>query len=177
MGAGVIHQNAAHDICGDGDEVLAVLPGEFFFGETEVSLVDEGGGLKGVIPALATHVGGGQTMEIGVEERQKMLRGGRISCSHRPQKLRYLAVDMHGGDNATTKLPGYPEKLRGRNRGRVLWHLLRCRPALGDIDLCCLERICLWRFPIVCGMIAPSEKTWSGEILDCLPPPSPRPRT
>jgi hypothetical protein len=68
VGAGAVDEDTAHDVGGDTDEVFAILPVDVLFGEAEVGFVDEGGGLEGVVAALAAHVGGGDAMEFGVDE-------------------------------------------------------------------------------------------------------------
>lgn len=97
VGAGVVDQDAAHDVGGDGDEVLAVVPLGVFAGEAEVGFVDEGGGLEGVVGALAAHVGGGEAMEFGVDEGKEFLSGVGVAFGHLVEEQRDFAwVRVHG---------------------------------------------------------------------------------
>ncbi len=59
LGASVIDEDAAHELGGDAEEMGAVLPGDAgLIDELHVGLVDEGGGLQGMVGSLAAHVVG-----------------------------------------------------------------------------------------------------------------------
>src|SRR5262245_17919303 len=55
--AGVLDQDAAHGFRGGGEEVTAAVPVETVGGpdQAEVGLVDEGGGLQGLVGGLGRH--------------------------------------------------------------------------------------------------------------------------
>jgi hypothetical protein len=75
--AGVVDEDAAHDVGGEADEVSVVLPLDIFLlGDTEVGLVDEGGGLESVVAALAAHIALGEAVELGVDEGEELVGGG-----------------------------------------------------------------------------------------------------
>jgi len=57
--AGVVHQHLAHDAGGETDEMRAAGPVDGLAGEAQVGLMDERGGLQGVVGTLAAHVGAG----------------------------------------------------------------------------------------------------------------------
>jgi len=74
VGAGVLDEDAAHQLGGDAEEMGAVFPIDAgLIDQLEVGLVDEGGGLECVIGALAAHVGTGDAAEFVVDERQKLI--------------------------------------------------------------------------------------------------------
>ena len=82
MATGVLHQDAAHDLGRDREEVGAVLPlHAFVVHQTHVRLVDQSGGLEAVAGALAFHVPVGEAMEFLVDDRCETGRG-------RPDRLR-----------------------------------------------------------------------------------------
>jgi hypothetical protein len=81
--------------------VFAILPVDVLFGEAEVGFVDEGGGLEGVVAALATHVGGGDAVEFGVDEGEQLLGGVWISAVDGPQKLGNVASVVRHGVGST----------------------------------------------------------------------------
>ena len=60
LGAGVVDEDAAHELGGYAEEVGTALPGYAgLVDELHVGFVDEGGGLEGVVRSLAAHVVGG----------------------------------------------------------------------------------------------------------------------
>lgn len=67
VSAGVIDKDLAHDTSGETDELAATGPVNILLDKTHVRLVNEGGGLKRVIRALAAHVCSGQPMKLGVD--------------------------------------------------------------------------------------------------------------
>ena len=80
--AGEIDEHAAHHLGGDGEEVNAVLPVEAAeIGEAHVGLMDEGGGLEGMVGALAGHVVAGEAAQFGVDNGRKPIEGGLVSAS------------------------------------------------------------------------------------------------
>jgi len=66
-GAGMVDQNAAHLLAGNGKEVPAILDFERFRADQpDVSLVYERGSLEGVSRTFAAHLAGGNAVELGV---------------------------------------------------------------------------------------------------------------
>jgi hypothetical protein len=79
MTPSVIDQNAAHDLCGDSEEVRAVGPmNVFLIDETNVSLIDERGGLKRVTLSFPAHVTAGKPVEFVVDQRVQLVECGLI---------------------------------------------------------------------------------------------------
>lgn len=73
-GAGVIDEDSAHELAGDGKEVGAI--GEVGFtllDELEICLVDKGGGLEGMAGALLAHGAHRATPQLVVDERHEAL--------------------------------------------------------------------------------------------------------
>src|SRR5262245_41057287 len=70
MTTGMIDQRAPHQPCRETKEVRAILPGHVSpVDQTEVYLVDQGGGLECVPRPLSPHVPSGQPTQLGVDER------------------------------------------------------------------------------------------------------------
>jgi hypothetical protein len=91
MLAGIVDEDLAHYVGGEADEVGAVGPVDVFAGKAEVGFVDEGGGLEGVVWALATHIGLGEAVKLGVDQREEAVGGGGIACVHGFEKLSDVA--------------------------------------------------------------------------------------
>ena len=64
-----------------------LCPVHVLAGEAEVSLVDEGGGLEGVVGALAAHVGLGEAVQLGIDEGKQIFGGGRVAVMHGLEEL------------------------------------------------------------------------------------------
>jgi hypothetical protein len=111
MLAGVVNEDLAHDVGGEANEVSAVGPVDVFAGEADISFVDEGGGLEGVAGALATHVGLGEAVKLGVNEREQAVGGGGIAGMHGFEELGYLTrIGLQGTPRSMTVY------YRGRDR-------------------------------------------------------------
>jgi hypothetical protein len=110
---------------GEADEVGAVVPVNVFAGEAEVSFVDEGGGLEGVVGTLAAHVGLCETVELGVDEREEAVGSGGIAGMHGFEELGDVAWNwLHDGPPAEGILMGrecWWRKIRGgeKSAGRL----------------------------------------------------------
>ena len=94
---GVINEDLTHDVGGEADKVGAAVPVDVFAGEAEVGFVDERGGLESMVGALATHVGLGEAVEFGVDEREEALGGGGVAVVHSFEELSYFSwLGIHG---------------------------------------------------------------------------------
>ncbi len=91
-GAGIIHQDVPHYIGGHPDEVLTAIPLRIFFAEPKVGLIDESGGLQGVIGAFPSHIRRGQPVELGIDQRQELVCRTGITLDHLIQELRYVTL-------------------------------------------------------------------------------------
>jgi hypothetical protein len=70
---GVVEKDSAHGLGGSGEEVGLVLPREFAaLEQAEVGLVDEGGGLEGVVGALGGHALVRDGAELVVDESEEV---------------------------------------------------------------------------------------------------------
>jgi hypothetical protein len=67
--------------------VGAAVPVDVLAGEAEVGLVDERGGLEGMVGALAAHVGLGEAMQLRVNEGQQTACGGGVAVVHGFEEL------------------------------------------------------------------------------------------
>lgn len=63
--------------------------------QADERLVDERGGLQGVVGALAAHVVGGQAAQVVVEEDDQPLRGGGVASVH-PEEEPGDVTTSHG---------------------------------------------------------------------------------
>lgn len=82
FGAGVIDQDAAHDLRGDALEVGAVLPADVaLVHQFEEGFMDDAGALEGVAGALAAEVGGGEQVEFGVDQRHELVEGSAVAVA------------------------------------------------------------------------------------------------
>lgn len=74
--AGFIDEDAAHEECGDAEEVGAAFPFDGGLAkEAEVSFVNEGGGLEGCAGGLVAHVRAGEAVEVVVDEGDERVPG------------------------------------------------------------------------------------------------------
>ena len=85
--AGIVDEDLAHDVGGEADEVGAVVPVNVFAGEADIGFVDEGGGLEGVVGALAAHIGLCEAVELGIDEREEAVGGGGVAGMHGFEEL------------------------------------------------------------------------------------------
>jgi len=85
--AGVVNQDLTHDVGSKADEVGATVPVDALTGEAEVGLVDDRGGLEGMVGALAAHVSLGEAMQLRVNQRQQTACGGGVAVVHGFQEL------------------------------------------------------------------------------------------
>ena len=72
VGAGAVHQDATHDLGGDGEELRPVPPHRApLVDQAKVGLVDQGRGLQGVVAALAAQSSRGPSPKLVVDERHQ----------------------------------------------------------------------------------------------------------
>ena len=79
LAAGGVHQNSAHGFGGGREEVPAVLPADFVgrADESEVRLVNQGGGLKGLVGGFVCHPHSGEFPQFVVDQWEQV--GGRVT--------------------------------------------------------------------------------------------------
>ena len=80
--AGSIDQDAAHCLGGRCEEMFAAIPGPVLFPshEPEVGLINQGGRLERLARLLLGQLSGSQLPQLVIDQRQQVLRGGRIAC-------------------------------------------------------------------------------------------------
>jgi hypothetical protein len=89
MLAGVVDENAAHELCGDSVELRPVLPFDTpLVDEAHVGFVDQRCGLQRVAVLLAPHRRRRPPMELGVDNRKQLIAGGGVAASPCEQELR-----------------------------------------------------------------------------------------
>ena len=80
MSTGEIHQDAAHQLCGDCKEVRTILPPHWFpVDESHVGFVDECCRLQRLTGLFAGHLFGSQLAQLIVNERQELLGSLRVA--------------------------------------------------------------------------------------------------
>jgi hypothetical protein len=88
---GIIHQDAADHLGGDGVEAGAIAPLDVLLvHQAHEGLVDQRSALQGVVAALAAQVGGSQPAKLPINERHQLFEGGLIALARVGQELRYV---------------------------------------------------------------------------------------
>jgi hypothetical protein len=73
-GARVVHQDVAHHLRGDADEMGLAFPLDAVQpANLQVGFVNQRGGLESVIAALVTYVASRQAVHLGVNQRRQSL--------------------------------------------------------------------------------------------------------
>ncbi len=92
MAAGMVNQDAAHDLGRDGKKVRATSPiNGVMLDELEIRLMDQSGGLKGVILPFATHVPPGKTPHFVVDQGDQLRGGILVSIGEVSQEAGHFA--------------------------------------------------------------------------------------
>ncbi len=87
----VVYEDSAHGTCGGGEKMLAA--GELVLctgHETQVGLVDQGGGLEGAAGSFAGDVGLRQDSQVIVDQRPEPATGVDFSAGNGAKKLGYV---------------------------------------------------------------------------------------
>lgn len=92
--AGVVDEDAAHGLGGDGEEVGAIFPVKRLPAhELQVGLVDEGSGLKSVTGPLSAEVTGGEALQLRIDDIEQ----GRTGVEVTGAQIGEEASDLAGG--------------------------------------------------------------------------------
>ena len=87
----MINQDLPHQARGHAEEMGAVLPCHILpVDQSKVDLVDEGGGLKGMVRALATEIAPGEAREFCGDQRREPVESMLVAVAPRLQQLRHL---------------------------------------------------------------------------------------
>ena len=79
---GVVHQNAAHHLGRNGEEMGAILPlHALIIHQAPVGFIDQGRGLEAVAGALMFHVAARQTVELVVNDGGQPVEGALVSAA------------------------------------------------------------------------------------------------
>jgi len=111
MTAGVVDEDAAHQLRGQTDEVRAVLPGQIPLTEQlQKGLVHEGGGLKRVVGPLMAEVPDGESSQLAVDERHEAFAGAGVAFAPCRQQTRHIArfsppMDRTQAEQLTPRCP------------------------------------------------------------------------
>jgi hypothetical protein len=100
--SGKVDQDPSHQLSGNGDKVRAILPADAAgVDQPDVSLVHQGGGLKGVASLLPTHAAFGQTVEFVVHQRRQLAQRGLIAIAPGHQQRRHVLRGLAAHSPAT----------------------------------------------------------------------------
>src|SRR5580698_8826180 len=76
MAAGVINENPAHELCGNGEKMRPIFPTHaFVVDQPKIGLVDESSGLQAVPRLLAPQVVTSEAAEFVVNNGRKLIEG------------------------------------------------------------------------------------------------------
>jgi len=111
-GARVINQDAAHGLCGDGQEMGAVLIGNRLAADqAEIELVDDGVGFKGVVGTFPPKQTGCQLPQLGMDDGEQLVTRVGITISPLGQPLGDL---RHFRNPSHSRVPQHDTDRRGR---------------------------------------------------------------
>ena len=113
LAPGVVHQDAAHGLGEDGEELHPAF--ELYLAaaqQTQEGLVDQGRGLQGVARALPRQVGTGQGPQVLEDQRHQAVERLPVAAAPGVEKLGDLraGIGMHGG---ILGMPGKAGKVSG----------------------------------------------------------------
>lgn len=93
--AGVVDENSAHQLRGDAEKVGAALPVHAgLIHQLHVRLVNERGGLQGVVATFAAHVVGGDSPEFRVDDRKELIVCSGCALARVGEKLGDFAAGL-----------------------------------------------------------------------------------
>src|SRR5262249_3820805 len=80
--AGFVNQDSAHHVCRDSEEMSAILPVQIGdIGQSQISFVDQGGGLQCVAWILATHIPMREPVQFVVDQLVKIVENCTITLA------------------------------------------------------------------------------------------------
>ena len=83
MRAGMVYQNAPHHLSGDPEKMVPIFPSNVpLADEPQVSLMHQRRGLERMIPSLAAHVGGRQTVKLVIDAGHQLRSPARTVIAH-----------------------------------------------------------------------------------------------
>jgi hypothetical protein len=89
--AGMVHEDSAHQLRSDAEEVQAVFPMHGgMTGQTQVSFMDEGGPLQGVTGALTGKTLARQSPKLVINKRDEHFPGSSVAAAPAKEQFRYL---------------------------------------------------------------------------------------
>ena len=85
----MIDQNVPHHLCGQAEELRAMLKGDrFLISQTDVDFVHQGSGLQSVGPGLAPQITIGQLAQFVIDERHQLIERGSVTAAPSNQQSR-----------------------------------------------------------------------------------------
>ncbi len=94
----MIHQDAAHDIGSEGEEVRAVAPVDgALIHQPDKGLVNQSSSLNGVVGSLPPQVPRGHRAQLVVKQRSQLGEGCLIAAAPLQEKLRDGTIRLHTG--------------------------------------------------------------------------------
>src|SRR5439155_2580743 len=92
LAAGGLDEDAAHGLGGGGEEVSTAVPATVVASpdQPKVCLMNQGGGLEGVVGGLTGHARGGELPQLVVHEREQVGAGPAVTGGGSVQQSRHI---------------------------------------------------------------------------------------
>jgi hypothetical protein len=121
----MVDQNAPHQLGSNPIELSAALPmGRMLANQFEISFMNQGSGLKGMVRSLTPHIPAGQPFELVIDQRNKLFLGGLVPIRYFDQQGRHVLFR----DQAATLQP-YPVQ----KTAVIATRMVRILPAIHDL--------------------------------------------
>jgi hypothetical protein len=103
LGSGLLHQDPAHEMSGDSEEVAPAFPLDRMglIKQTKVDFVDQRGGLQRLSRPYATKIGAGDLTQLAVYLGGELVERGLLPASPCDQQLRNRERFPHSMNCAT----------------------------------------------------------------------------
>jgi hypothetical protein len=96
VASGVINEDPTHDLRCHSEKVSSTPPIDVaLVDQSQIHLVNQGGGLKGVAGSLASKPTGRDPAQLRVDERQQLVEGIGVTAPPFSQKRRYVGPGRH----------------------------------------------------------------------------------
>ena len=77
----MVDQDATHHLCGDAEEVCAILPGRPLLTEQpQIRFMDKCRGLQGVVGALSSKIRASPPPKLTIDEWHQLITGFEVAC-------------------------------------------------------------------------------------------------
>ena len=112
MAAGVIYEDASHQLGGNGKEMSSILPLHLAnINQAQVSLIHESSGLQAVAVPLALHVPAGEAAKFAVNNRCELIESRGVAGAPGLEQ----GADVTGSRSHRTRIPRGPDATPGND--------------------------------------------------------------